>query len=138
MRKIDLKELIEILIKEHELILKGLKEVENKINENKLEEALKILEEIFQILKIHILDEESTLMKEIYKKANQEEISQVVEIFSMHRKIYYTIESFVSKKKIKKEALKEIMSIVEDHTKKEHEKVYSLISPSNNPNGLYV
>lgn len=124
-RKIELEELIKLLIKEHF-------EIKDLLGKLKvfLDEMNSTITKLQNILNQHVIDEESRILKEIINKYGKEKADFAIKVFREHRLIHELLSKLITSIKIEEiNSLREgLENIFKNHFEKEERNVFTTLS----------
>lgn len=127
-RKMELDELISVLITEHIQIKSGLEALRNKLAAKDFASAKDVLSEVKGVFSRHIADEEAQVLRILIDAYGVKGANEAIEVFRQHRPIHdlmETIEHFSDLSALELESKEvELRSLLDKHTKIEESRIY--------------
>lgn len=91
-RELELPDLLDALMNEHDVVRNLLKELSTLLFENKYLTVANKLEDLNSIINQHIIDEEGKILGFLLDKFGKEKSSQAISIFQQHREIHQLVK----------------------------------------------
>lgn len=130
-RSLELFELINVLLKEHEDTRKDLFDLKNAIVEKDYVKISEIINKFDQYLNQHIVDEEATLLRFLLDKYGREGSQGAIRVFQQHIRVHQLINEIKSLLNSSPELINmkrdELHSLLFEHFDKEENYVFPLI-----------
>lgn len=130
-RSLELFELINVLLKEHEDTRKDLFDLKNAIVEKDYVKISEIINKFDQYLNQHIVDEEATLLRFLLDKYGREGSQGAIRVFQQHIRVHQLINEIKSLLNSSPELINikrdELANLLFEHFDKEENYVFPLI-----------
>ncbi|MGB9729295.1 MAG: hemerythrin domain-containing protein [Thermoprotei archaeon] len=127
-RSYELEDLINILLKEHKMIMNDITELKNAINERNHEKINEIFTRFDSYLNQHVIDEESRLLKILLDNYGREGSKEAIKVFQQHLKIHQLINDMKTLANTSLESLNskeiELNEIFIIHFEKEEKEIF--------------
>lgn len=127
-RKLELEELINMLVEEHGQVKSLLNKLNTLLHEEKYAEAAEELNGFKPYLDQHIIDEEATVLKALMDAYGREGAGRAIKVFQEHREIHQLISEMRSVASSSPERLAEkrdrLRTVLERHFRAEEEEVF--------------
>lgn len=130
LRKMELRELVDLLVCEHGQMYQGLEDLGLALAEGDFERAGRTLTSIEAVFKQHILDEEGTILRVLIDSLGVRGAQEAIEVFRQHRPIYALMKGLAEFSKLsvaelasKREALQRLLK---EHTTSEEGRIFPM------------
>jgi iron-sulfur cluster repair protein YtfE (RIC family) len=130
-RSLELFELIDVLLKEHEDIKKDLLDLKDAVDKKDYAKVNEIIIKFNQYLNQHIIDEEATLLKVLLNRYGREGSQDAIRVFQQHIRIHQLIDEIKSLLDSSPELInikrEELANLLFEHFGKEEDYVFPLV-----------